>query len=98
MIFRKLKQLLYIDETLDKRDGKLYEGVALKVQEVNFFNRSTFPEYCLKFIAKEEWYQKLYRKVQPHFEKDHDIMFFNEDDKIMSQWTNTYKFCAHLIK
>ena len=57
--------------------------------------RGVYPETYIKFIVREEWFEKMFFKVSKHFQKDKSLP--TKVDRIHSYWKSVYLFSKGLL-
>jgi hypothetical protein len=84
-----------VDSIIEKKNDKVFSGFHLTQQEHAFILRGLYPESYIKFILREEWYEKMFKNVSTHFSKDKSLP--TKQERSHSYWKNIYGFCKTLI-
>jgi hypothetical protein len=87
-----------VDQILDqsKKEGeRCYQGNHLTQSEHAFILRGAYPESYIKFIHREEWFEKMNKTMQKYFFKDKSLKA--KEDRKYSYWTNVYQHVKIVI-
>lgn len=97
LIMRKLTSK-NVDQILDqsKKEGeRCYKGIHLTQSEHAFVLRGDYPESYIKFIQREEWFEKINQQMSKHFFKDKSLKA--KHDRKYSYWINAYQFVKKIM-
>ena len=98
LIMRKLTSK-NVDKILDqsKKEGeRCYKGIHLTQSEHAFVLRGDYPDSYIKFIQREEWYEKLSSAMSKHFFKDKSLKA--KQERKYSYWKNAHQFIKNLMQ